>query len=159
VGNRYADRLRRHLAPMVQDGLVSVDATGPFTEIARRCWSAAVAAYSRSHYDPQDLRRALADGDGDGDPRVALNDARVSDGWPDLPDVDGAELDALRGQTRITHLFSQERVDVRFFVEVLSSSDGLCLTLLTDTRYVPSDTVPDILRSMEARLIDEARAG
>jgi hypothetical protein len=149
---------------MVQDGIVSLDADGGFATVVKRAWPAAVRAYSKARYDPAELARALAGysaGRGaDGDPRVALNDARFTDNWRDLPDVpDGAALWALRGRTEISHLFSQDRVDVKFFVEVLQAVDCLRLTLLTDGRCVPADRIPAILRDMEETLVREAAPG
>lgn len=161
AGNRFDRRARRLVAPLVQDGIVCLDTEGSFIDVVHRAWPAVVMMYARSHYDPAELRRALEDYRArrgqDGDPRVALNDARMRDYWTGLPDApDATALRGLCEHTRITHVSSQDRVDVRFFVEVLQSVDALRLTLLTDGRYVSTRQIPDILRGMEEILVQEA---
>lgn len=161
VGNRMDERSRNHIAPLVQDGVISVDTQGCFAEVIRRAWPASVRTYSRSRYHPGELESALAEYAArrgtDGDPRVALNDARFDSAWTRLPESeDDTQFRALRERTSISHQFSQERVDVKFFVEVSQADDGLRMSLLTDGTYIPSELIPDILRGMEGLLVEEA---
>ncbi|MCX5088323.1 condensation domain-containing protein [Streptomyces sp. NBC_00365] len=161
VGNRTDERSRNHIAPLVQDGVVSLDTRGSFAEVIRRAWPASLRTYSRSRYHPGELESALAEYAArrgtDGDPRVALNDARFDSAWTRLPEPeDDMRLRALRESTTISHQFSQERVDVKFFVEVSGADDCLSMSLLTDATYIPSELIPDILRGMEELLLEEA---
>jgi len=161
VGNRREEHLKAYISPLVQDGVISIDTDGDFDTVIRRAWPASILAYSRSRYRPSDLQVAAlayeAEQGHDGDPRVALKDARFSEEFSELPDpVDRAGLWELCDETVISHVFSQERVDVKLFIEISQSTDCLQVTLLTDGTYVPSGMIPQILRNMETLLIRES---
>lgn len=161
VGNRFDARSRAHIGCLVQDGIVRVHTTGSFRAIVRRAWPAALRMYAMSQYDPAKLEAATdryaSETGRDADPRVVLNDWRFTDEWRALMHgSDRRAISQLLRATTVRHVFTQERIDVIFYIEIAEDPRALRMSLVTDPGCVRPEAIPGILLAMEEFLVAAA---
>lgn len=157
LGNRVAEEQRTAVGAFAQNGLVVLDGSGGFDELARKAWRAQLQTSRHGHYDPGALAQAVtAEEKRRGtalDLNALFNDHRETEHGAAAPDpaaLAAAEPGGFRWRSRWA------RQDCRFFFGLGQQAGRACATLLVDTRSVPAAEVEPLLRAVEERVVAAA---
>jgi hypothetical protein len=171
VGNRYDEDMRGMVGSASQDGLFVVGLPGgTIAEAVRATHRAFTAACFYGHYDPgaiEELAGAVAVSRGvPFDPTVVYNDlSAFVDGADDSGADDSGsararvpEADARRllGESVIAPESTWQGQSCKMYLAAEPGGDICRLRLVTDTAYLPPDTMRALLRGIEKIVVEAA---
>lgn len=166
VHNRFDVRRRRMVGVFAQPGLLRVDLAGrSFDEAVGAMLAAMLEAYRSGYYEPEEIRRLLADlARKRGTPvdlSVYFNDVRPADdrsfaGRRVPAEATEQRLVELSRQTTIVDSGGWPRIDATCFVTTGRQDRATTVQLQADTAYVPLAEMRRMLLGMERLLVRAA---
>jgi hypothetical protein len=163
VSNRFRPGFANSVSPLMQTCLGVMETDGPFEDVVRRAWQAALGAYKHAYYDPagkdEVCQRLTAERGAELDWSVVFNDRRVLS--RELADTasaaDGAP--SLRDELTRSTLTWGDRNDMpqqKVFLSICDVPDTLCCEVWADTNFVRPAEIEGLLRRIETVLVDAA---
>jgi hypothetical protein len=159
AANRFDERRRQVVAPMVQDVLCQVCLVDDVDAVIRDAAASTLTAYSYACYDPAaelrvrheaELRRGVRfDFHG-----VILNDVRPRGRW--RADAVAGDLEELRTMTTFEPGGRWRRQNTTCFVRVLPSPDTCRMELMADTQYLSVGDMREVLAAIESLAVAAA---
>lgn len=155
VSNRFRPGMADCVAPIMQDGLGTIDiADETVDSLIRRCRQRVMVAYKHAYYDP-DHRTELLDrlANDRGEPVEVgffFNDRRLTQRPDDSPLPTAQQVERAREQTslRWTHKGDHHPFDP-LYVYVDDEPGTIQLTLLNDTHWLAPERTEAVVRGLE----------
>jgi acyl-coenzyme A synthetase/AMP-(fatty) acid ligase len=157
AANRFDERRRQLVAPMVEDVLCRVDLRDDVDTVIRDAAKSTLAAYINACYDPPAEQRIRHEAELERGARfdfhgAIFNDVRARGKW--LTDVDeavtAADLGAMRAATTFEPGGRWNRQNTTFFARIIGPSDTCRIELMADTHYVALADMPRVLAAIES---------
>ncbi|MFG2044273.1 condensation domain-containing protein [Dactylosporangium sp. NPDC048998] len=157
VSNRFRRGFATVVAMVAQRGICAVDVAGePFAEALRRVGAGAMAAYKYAYLDPDAVAGLFARTGADPEAGVWFNDRRVGtrQGFAGPMPTPGELRAAPPGAFRWT--VAQDDPFDPLSVDVDDVPEGFLLTVFTDAGRLAPARAEALVRSVEARAVQEA---
>jgi hypothetical protein len=160
--NRFRPGLAESVSVLNQNGICVIDvADAGFDEVVARSWRASMAARLNAYYDPRELRRLIDEVGRDRREEVDLscffNDQRrdrTAGAGDTALIVD--EILATLPRTTLRSRYVDEVPHESFFLNVSDANATLTLTLYTDRLVLSHSDREDLLRGIEALVVEAA---
>lgn len=163
VSNRFRSGLAESVSVLNQSGLCVIDvANATFDEVVDRAWRSSMSAGKHAYYDPHALHELFAtvgrERGEDLDMSCFFNDSRRTRDHVSAETATRSALVEALGRSDFRWEDQRDDATERVFMNVNESASTLDYSIRADTWYWPPEDLEELVRGVEAILVDAAVA-